>query len=181
MRRLFPTVLILVLAAGAGFAGGQMEELQPTETGDGFKRVEMEGVTVDWRIEEAAVRVRLSAPTTGWVSIGFDPASVMKDANMILAYVDDDGVQAEDHFGTGRIRHAPDSDLGGTSDISDLTGSERDGRTEVAFTIPLDSGDPYDRILREGTTHTIIVAYGKDGADNYDSYHDYSGGFRTVF
>lgn len=172
-------IALLVLVAGLASAGGQLELVEPTDAGDGFKRVEVEGVIVDWRVNGETIAVRMEAPTTGWVSIGFDPARIMQDANMIMVAVTDEGVQAEDHFGTGRIRHAPDTELGGSSDILSVDATEADGRTEVTFSIPLNSGDVYDRVLRPGTVHSFIVAYGKQDDDDFGSYHDYAGGFQA--
>lgn len=181
MKSILAAAGVLLLTGGIALAGGQLEVVEAADGPDGFKQVTTDEVTVAWRIDGENVRVRVSAPTTGWVSVGFDPATAMLDANMIIGYVADGEVHIEDHFGTGRIRHRPDTELGGTVDVREVSGIEQGGRTELAFTMPLDSDDQYDRVLRPGTTHAIIFAYGNDGEDDVGSYHSASGGFQVEF
>jgi hypothetical protein len=179
MKRVLAVGAVILLAAELASGGGQLEVVKAPVGPEGFKQVTMEEVLVAWRIDGEAVRVRVSAPTTGWVAVGFDPAAGMLDANIIIGYVDDGEVRIEDHFGTGRIRHRPDSELGGTVDVSEASGTEQRGRTELAFTMPLDSDDPYDRVLRPGTTHAFLFAYGHDGENNVESYRATRGGFQA--
>lgn len=108
---------------------------------------------------------------TGWVAIGFDPSSAMKDAQFIIAYVQDGDVFIRDDFGTGFFTHASDEALGGTDDISNAEGSEQNGKTAVSFTIPLDSGDRHDAVLASGKKHALLIAYGRDGADDFSLKH----------
>jgi hypothetical protein len=163
-------VLALVSVTGA-FANGQAEDATRTKLDDGFTRVSFGDVQVDWMVEGRDLRVRIAAPTTGWVAIGFEPSSAMKDANMIIGHVDGGNADVEDHFGTRRTAHASDESLGGSRDVTEVSGTEEDGQTTLRFTIPLDSGDEYDQPLSPGSTHTAIFAYGPDGADDYTTYH----------
>lgn len=133
--------------------------------------VAVSNYTLNWSFEDASIEILVSAPTTGWVAIGFEPSSAMKDANIIIGYVQDGEVFVRDDWGDGHISHSADTDLGGTSNVTEVSGSEVDGITEITFTIPLDSGDEYDRILGEGNTYKVILAYGPDDADNFQGFH----------
>jgi len=42
----------------------------------------------------------------------------------------------------------------------------------VEFTIPLVSGDDYDKPLSIDSTYTVILAYGPDGADDFSIQHE---------
>lgn len=42
---------------------------------------------MSWTWKESAIELTVSAPTTGWVSVGFDATSAMKDADIIIGYV----------------------------------------------------------------------------------------------
>ncbi|MBN2811330.1 DOMON domain-containing protein [Treponema zuelzerae] len=127
-----------------------------------------------WKIEGSSLVAELSAPTTGWISVGFGPTRIMKDADMYLFAVTPSGeVVAEDHFGTGSISHKKDVDIGGTSDVTVLSGSEKDGVTTVRFSIPLNSGDEYDAKLEAGKSVKAIFA--SSAKDSFTSKHNKKG------
>jgi hypothetical protein len=132
-------------------------------------------VTFEWKIENTSLNIQLSASTTGWVGIGFNPGNMMKDANIILAYVKKGKVKAADHFGISDTRHSKDSKLGGGKHISGISGKEENGITTVSFTIPLDSGDPKDKPVKVDGDTKVILACGA-GRDSFRSKHS----FRTT-
>lgn len=180
-----PLVLVVSILIGTFFAlsasAGGSQEVAPQQTENGYKIVSAKDVTVKWKASGSDMVFEISAPTTGWISIGFDPSSVMKDADMVFGYVDGSTVVVRDQFGDGRFSHSSDEELGGTNDIVDYDGSESGGTTTLTFTIPQDSGDEYDKTLEPGTTHTVLIAYGPDGADNFDKKHKERGKFEITF
>lgn len=166
----------LVLLGCAAKGNGQTEESSkpkdegPAKAGEAYKDTTVGEFTFMWRVDTLRVlHVKLSAPTTGWVAVGFAPTTLMKDANLIIAYVADGEVYTSDEFGTSPTEHKPDTKLGGTDDIAEKSGMEKDGTTMIHFAIPLDSGDRYDKALESGKTYKIILAYG--AADNFTTKH----------
>jgi hypothetical protein len=157
----------LSLTAGCGNPAG------PSGTPDGWMEYTLEGFTVQWLVEDStgSLRVRMTAPTTGWVAVGFDPVSFMQEANLILGFVEGGTPQVRDDFGTGLTTHDADTTLGGTDDVELIGGSETSGETQLEFRIPLDSGDEYDKAVADGTTYAVIFAHGADGADDFTSQH----------
>lgn len=137
----------------------------------GFERTDTLGMTLQWKVNETNVEIKLSAPTRGWVAVGFDPSSMMKDANFIIGYVQGQDAFISDHFGNGSFSHASDSELGGSDDLVDKHGTESAGSTQISFIMPLNSGDSYDRVLEPGQTYKVILAYGPDGADDFTTKH----------
>ena len=51
-------------------------------------------------IDEENLNIQVTAQTTGWVAVGFDPSSKIKDANILIGYVAADGAFLRDDFGT---------------------------------------------------------------------------------
>ena len=155
-------IVCLLTAGWQTHADSNRDELQGTEQGE-YKSVEAIGMTFKWRIEGDWISILLTAPTTGWLAVGFDPTSIMKDADIYIGYVADDGsVIVRDDFSTWFTSHEPDDSLGGTSDVRITGGEENENSTSISFAIPLDSGDKHDRILEEGRKHTVILAFGID-------------------
>ena len=169
--RTFIFLIMMIALSSAVWAGGQAEEIQQEVRADGFNRIGVGDSEVLWKIEGENVVLRFSAPTSGWVAVGFNPSRFMKDANIIIGYVENGEAFVSDQFGTSAISHKPDRDLGGNNDILSATGSESAGVTTIEAVIPLDSGDQYDQPLATGDSVTMIFAYGRDGSDNFESKH----------
>jgi hypothetical protein len=184
--RLRAGLLILAFLLVAAFlsAGGKKEDQSAddkdtgTEVVEGFQSVTAANMQLQWKVDGDSLNVIVSAPTTGWVSVGFNPSRMMKDANIITGYVKDGQAFVRDDFGTKATGHAADESIGGRDDISEASGSEANGSTQIRFTIPLDSGDSKDQVLEAGQEYKVILAYGKNGADDYSSYHAKRGSAR---
>jgi len=101
----------------------------------------------------------MSAPCTGYVSVGFDPEFRKEGGNYIIGYVAGESVVVRDHVETRGNLHEADVELGGENNILEFSGTEIDNRTTLEFIIPLDSGDPMDQPLTTGVRHVILVAY----------------------
>jgi len=133
-------------------------------------------MSFSWRIVGDELEVELTGPTTGWIAVGFKPSRAMKDANILIGYVDGADVMMTDQFGTTMVAHRPDSELGGASNTEVISGEEVDGSTTIRFRMPLDSGDEYDQPLSAGEEMRVIFAYGPNGADDTSTYHAARGG-----
>lgn len=131
-----------------------------------------------WKLDGDRLLVRLSAVTTGWVGIGFNPVQKMKGANFILGMVDQGKVMVTDDFGSGSFNHRPDTSLEGKNNILNVAGREEKGVTEIAFSIPLDSGDSKDAILTPAGDTLILLAHGA-GQDSFRDIHSYRGKFKV--
>jgi len=162
MRISSKTLLVLAAALfvqSAAFAQNQAGPILAEANGIGFSLI--------IRGEQAEVTV--SAPATGWVAVGFNPTSRMKDADFKIGYVKDGVAFARDDFGTGSTSHGDDTRIGGTADLISFTGTEKDGKTSVTFIFPLNSKDTKDVSLTKGT-HTIIL--GSSNSDSFTGMHN---------
>jgi plastocyanin len=138
-----------------------------------FKARTIGNFVVQWLpvADSGLLHLRVSAPSTGWVAIGFNSVALMQGANFIIGYVRSDTAHIQDNFGTTGWVHQPDTSLGGQDNVANPDGSEVSGTTELRFTIPLDSGDPYDFVLVPEERYSLLLAYGEDGADDFTSMH----------
>jgi len=167
-----PCILALLLVSGcAGTCSETPKAAPPAVTADGYKTAAKGDMRIEWKIDGANLRVRLSARTKGWVGVGFDPSTAMKDANFIIGYVKDGQAFIRDDFGAGMFSHKADTDLGGKDNVTEKSGTEKDGVTSLAFTIPLDSGDATDRPLAAGKSAKVLLACGNDDADDFTTKH----------
>lgn len=137
-----------------------------------FNRTTSGSMILQWKTEGANLRVRVSAPTTGWVSVGFVPVNKMQGANIIIGYVSGGTLFIQDNYGTGTGTHASDISLGGTDNITNKSGTEIGGVTELVFTIPLNSGDSRDKPLVVGNNYNVILGY--SNSDNFTGMHTFA-------
>lgn len=115
-----------------------------------------------WTADEANLYVAVKAETQGWLAIGFDPESKMKDADIVIGYIKDGKLTISDQYSAGQFGpHLPDVDQGGSDDILASAGKSEGGFTTIEFKRKLDTGDRFDKVLGKGT-HKIIWAYGSD-------------------
>ena len=172
-----------LLLAGCGGGGRQEAPAESKESAEaaadaapaaatneqGFQEVTSSDIRFQWKVDGSNLQVVVRAPTQGWVGVGFDPTNLMKDANFIIGYVADGQASFSDQFGTQLTAHASDESLGGQVNVGTPSGTEADGATELSFTIPLDSGDQYDRALAAGQSYDVLLAYGPN--DDFEMIH----------
>lgn len=119
-------------------------------------------MTFAWNLAGENLAIKLSAPTTGWVAIGFHPTDMMKDANIILGMVKDGKVVISDDFGTQPTQHTPDSKRDGQENVTVVGGTESGNTTTLEFSIPLNSGDANDGAIDPKADTKVMLAYGPD-------------------
>ena len=162
VRALYPLVLLLLpsvlLAAPFSITEGQMR--------------------FSWEIKGDTLEATMTAPTTSWVGVGFNPSRAMKDANYVLGYVKDGKPKVTDHFGKGLRQHAKDTKLGGKTNVTLISGEETATGTTITFAIPLDSGDAKDTKLDPAKPTVLLMAYGS-GRDTFRSKHSWRGQVRV--
>ena len=133
------------------------------EKGDGgyTYRLDLEDLRFYWSVEADSLKIKLSADTEGWVGVGFNPSEMMMGASFIIGYVKDGVVKVEDHHGHASRLHRLDVDMGGSDDFSDAGGSEKKGRTEITFRVPLKSADSLDKQINATGDTKVLLAYGR--------------------
>jgi hypothetical protein len=140
----------------------EQEALSPAELGDYSQGIAARDMRLLWTLQQDSIDIKLVAPTTGWLGVGFNPETPenMKGANFIIGYVKGGAAEAFDHYGTTKNKHKDDAKLEGKTDLSNLSGTEQDGKTVLEFTIPLDSGDAKDTPLSR-EENIVLLAYGR--------------------
>ena len=119
-------------------------------------------MTFAWKVDGSNLNVKISAPTKGWVGIGFNPSKEMKDAKFVLGYVKEGKAIVSDHFGTGDTKHDAVENLGGKSDVTLVGGTEEADITTIEFTLPLISTDTKGGKIDPAAETTVLLAYGPD-------------------
>lgn len=135
-------------------------------------KLESGDMTFSWSLEADRINVELTAKTTGWVGVGFDPENAMGGANIIIGAVKDGKFKVEDHYADRKRGHSPDEKLGGKNDVMNAAGSEENEVTTISFSFPLKTDDKYDKPIVTDGPMKIMLAYGA-GKDSFKTRHPY--------
>ncbi len=166
----FSLLLVLILLPVMLFASGDKEEGSSAIVSQDWIQVD-ENWNVNYEFKGSEIEFTLTAPTTGWVGIGFNPSSRMKDADFVVGYVKDGTLFVQDSYGVKSTSIDSDTSIGGTDNVRGISGTENNGITTIVFALPLDSNDIYDKTFVQGDSYKVLLAYGKDSDDNFDSKH----------
>lgn len=129
-------------------------------------------MSFSWKVDGNDLKVKISGKTTGWVGIGFNPSSKMKDANYVLGYVKDGKAEITDEVGDSETSHKSDDDMGGSSNVTLVGGNEEGGVTTIEFSMPLNSGDKADTVIDPAGETVVLLAFGGK-RDSFKSKHKY--------
>jgi hypothetical protein len=150
-----------MIAGCAVFYAGAAQDSAATGAPEApFQTVKAGKFTFVWKVVGPNLSARVSYPTKGWVAAGFNPTSMMKNANIIMGAAVGGKTVSSDEFGVSDVSHKPDTAIGGKNNILSADCTQANGITTFAFTIPLDSGDPWDVKLTVGAKVKVILAAG---------------------
>ena len=175
MTKYFTTsMLVLSVMVSMSYAGSK----PPTfKCKDNLCTMHLKDMYLSYQPQEnKRVNFTISAKTTGWVAVGFGVNNTMSNAVMVIGYVDKNGkTHLSQEYGVkGSPPHKPIIELGGTPEVKLISGSVEKGQTTISFSMPLvPKAQKYNFTFTKGEDIPIIMAYGKNGAKNKDSYHQY--------
>lgn len=142
----------------------KMETIQTLDKG---KRIEVNGMTVDWEHRKGRVFFTLSAPTEGWLVLGFNDKDDISGTNLLFGRVQSGKVEVADHYTIAAGNHKPTEKVGGVAVFQDVSGEEKAGKTTVSFSMPVKAADAFHFDLTEGTARWFICAFSSED----DFYH----------
>lgn len=137
----------------------------------GFRQVEQAKMRFEWQVVDDRLAVRLAAPTTGWVLVGFNDRPGLDGARLFFTRVRAGRVEAEAHRTDFRFPapfHQRIAAHGGVEDFRDLAGEIRDGVTRTRFTVPLVPNGARHVPLSPGKRVYVILAWSV--SDDFDHH-----------
>lgn len=162
-KRLAVYVLLFILLAGVSLTANTQDINYPEVDGvfnsDEYENtmyVEDLEMEIGWLIRDENLIFAVKSQGKGWLAAGFNPTTMMRNANIIIGDVKEDGsLVIEDHFGVANTGHRADNE----NNILQAVGIENEEGTVLEFVIPLNSGDDMDRVLEVGQEYKVILAY----------------------
>ncbi|MEL7001161.1 MAG: DOMON domain-containing protein [Bacteroidota bacterium] len=123
------------------------------------KSVNLGGMEMSYRLRADSIYITLSAPTTGWIGIGFNSQNSIVKSDLILFHIIDNQTEAVDMYVVAAGNPQKDDNLGGQQSITVKHSLEAEGKTTVRFSVALRSRDRYDYQHNPGDDFWLILAY----------------------
>jgi len=120
------------------------------------------GMKVSWRHTQDRVFFETSAPTDGWVTIGFNTHSGTKGAYLIMGNVVKGKVNIVEHYTLSHGNYKSVSALGASSQVKNIAGYQNTNTTILEFSLPIKPLSKYQKNLSKGKNYTIILAYSQE-------------------
>jgi len=168
MKRILIFLFVVVLSIFI-YADGHVNQLESNLVKDLIYTNYMEtelGMDIYWEFSENdELYIAVKAPVSGWISIGFEPSRIMKDAKIIIVGLDEDEVILEEHYGNSMISHRKIEE----KYIENYYGERTEEYSMAEIKIPLNEESRYNTIKPNSKIKTII-AYHSD-SDNFARKH----------
>ncbi|UTW63973.1 hypothetical protein KFE98_07485 [bacterium SCSIO 12741] len=155
---------ILVLFCSVIF-GWQMHEQDLHKE---YQQVISSGMVFRWKVENDSLRVKLRAPTSGWLAVGFNRQSGIVGSALIMGANRDGVSQVEEQFVIGPQQHPPVSKLGSATSIAEAICVEKNGVSEMTFCLPLQAQDKWHCDLQSSGPIYVALAYSRE--DDFDHH-----------
>ena len=125
------------------------------------RRIERNQTAFAWSHQGNRLFGDLSAPTKGWLAVGFNDEPILKGTRFLIGVVEGGMVRAEMHI-ANPPHHEPIQPLRGRSDIRHLKGQCESGRSRLAFSLPHQSTDRFAVDLMPGRSIHLMLAWSHD-------------------
>lgn len=132
------------------------------------KKISVNGMQVSWEFQQDRICFIMSAPTDGWVTIGFNETKNMTGAYLLMGRVKNAKSEVVEHFTISPGYYVTVDSLGGAAQIADVSGTQKGKNTLLRFSLPVEAKSKYQKNLSEGEKYIMILAYSRD--DDYQHH-----------
>ncbi len=116
------------------------------------------GMEMSYEIRNDSIAINLTAPTRGWVGIGFNSEDNIVGSDLLLFHVVNGHTEEKDMYVKGFGDPREDVDLNGQSSFLILKGREHANETQIQFQISLNNQDALDYRHELSKSFWLILA-----------------------
>ncbi len=127
-----------------------------------MKSVQKNGVTVTWEHQNSRIFFEMTAPTDGWVAIGFNTSQDITGNYLLMGQVVDGKPKVTEHYTLSPGYYEPFSAMKVAESVTDVEGTEVKGKTTLKFSVPVVPANSYAKRLDEGTSYVLLLAYSQE-------------------
>ncbi|MAZ35868.1 MAG: hypothetical protein CL842_00265 [Crocinitomicaceae bacterium] len=121
--------------------------------------VSKNGMEVSWEFNKDSVTFEMSAPTNGWVTVGFNSNEGMAGCYLLMGRIENDTVQVVEHYTQRPGEYAPISKYDVKPKVSSTSGFENGKMTKIKFSILQKAISKYQKDLFPNSDYVTVLAY----------------------
>jgi DOMON domain len=152
---LIPTCILTFLACR-----GQQKNMQ---------KIAQNGMTVSWYHQNDRIYFGMSAPTNGWLAIGFNVSDDIKGTYLLMGNVVDGKANVIEHYTVGVGNYKPLTAFAVPLQVKHVEGVEDKKITVINFSLPANANNKYQKDLSPGLKYILHIAYSQE-----DDFHHHS-------
>jgi hypothetical protein len=133
-----------------------------------MQTISRNGMTVTWYHQNERIYFGISAPTEGWVAIGFNFSDDIKGTYLLMGNVVDNKPNVVEHFTIRAGNYKPFTALAVPSEVQHLEGIENNRNTTLSFSVPEKANSKYQKDLLPGLKYVLHIAY--SGEDDFQHH-----------
>ncbi len=126
------------------------------------KSVTKNNMTVTWHYNLDRIYFKMTAPTNGWVTIGFNNTKSIAGNYLLMGRVVNNKVEVVEHHTISAGNYKPITTLGGEVMVKDVNGFEENTKTTILFSLPLNPNTTYQKNLNQDVKQTLLLAYSRE-------------------
>lgn len=126
-------------------------------------------MTVSWEQQGDKISFFVNAPTNGWVAIGFNEASTLKDTYLIMGRVSHHKTEIVEHYVLKPGFYKPLKELKCPESVSDIIGKEQNRSAQIQFSLPIKALSSFQKDLKKGHEYHLLMAF-----SNHDDFKHHS-------
>ena len=151
MKKLFLLISLTILTLGSCQAQK-----------DNMKTIDKNGMKVSWHFKNERIYFEMSAPTDGWITIGFNTNSGIQGASLLMGNVIDGKTNLVEHYTSNPGNYKPITELGAAAQVENIEGTEGNNFTQIKFSLPIEALSQYQKDLKPNMDYFMILAYSRE-------------------
>ncbi len=119
-------------------------------------------MTVSWKYEDNSIYFEMTAPTEGWIAIGFNPDAGITGTYLLMGRVVNGKAEVVEHYTVSPGNYKAINILGDAIAVQDVSGEENSNSTTIRFSLPMETDGKYQRNMIADTPYQMLLAYSRD-------------------
>ncbi len=117
---------------------------------------------VKWAFVDEQILFEMSAPTNGWIAIGFNESNELAGTYLLMGAVRKGRPVVEEHYTLAPGDYPSFKELGEPAGILSKDGNEIEGVTMIRFSLSQKSFYQYSKKLTPGSKYNMLMAYSQE-------------------
>jgi DOMON domain len=124
-----------------------------------MKSITKNGMKVSWEYKNQRIYFEMTAPTNGWVAIGFNNSDNTAGNYLLMGNVVGSQSSVMEHYTISAGNYKSFTDLKVNISVFDVVGIETQQVTKIRFSLPTAPSNKYTKDLEQGQEYTLLMAY----------------------